>query len=803
VLEDHFSAGHRAAVVKSQEAEAYANYFLFTAEDLMTDIIQAMSPRPELLYIYTQMDYEQQEGSHKPTKVPEMILQVRLRLQHGIPTSAGPQTVQKIHDRLGMTAPLFSVAWMVNRIKLEMMGSQASHSNPPHGIFYSKPGGPKPIPHVVIRDISANYHRRAILDTLPAEVLRAMAGYVWIAGDTPGYPNWTRDPTRHALVIYCLPAIGSADPSVWLPTPTLIELGHGMYTPARQEMGDDVVHMGRLRSRSHRTQPGPIQIHQVIDTEGKGAPITAWTGGGSLRSLASTSGGSRGTASASATGRSSHGPQNASLSYSTLIAQAPARTTYQQSPSPDLMGSSSMGRFDSSPMDTTDGSQGINSNVSMGQGFGQAAHAHTTDEVAILTAQLTEAMTAVRSLQQQNRELGSFNADMALQMRDMRAQIQEERAEMRRLLIGCGVLQSSSPKRQREETEVTRSDAPAPTTENARTGNEGLQGQMRDEDDVEEDEVFFTNQTGTRYPPKPHYTNASAQTDRSVGQRQKYAHLFLADRVDYILQDRRGDQAIRASTNKGIRKGWDPGPPVWDPGIPIGHMRTNQTIVLDTVERIWHPTVHSGWLVGTQWDPGPPWEAQNKPLEYKQRLTQEGGDAAGMTANNQASTEKEWKAPAVKMRRSGRLDRYVETFSIRLTTPENRPEQTNHKQSILRLHWLTHQRKGGGHGDGTLGGRWAVSTDGGWTQKPSIVDRERHTAIRGQPWHTVDSLWQNWGSLEGGGNLGHTAEPDNQMEKHGPREEGSLIQPPSSTQGHTATGPQKRSRTGNTGKPKT
>jgi hypothetical protein len=155
-----------------------------------------------------------------------------------------------------------------------------------------------------------------------------------------------------------------------------------------------------------------------------------------------------------------------------------------------------------------------------------------------------------------------------------------------------------------------------------------------------------------------------------------------------------------------------------------------------------------------------------------------------VTANNQASTEKDWKAPAVKMRRSGRLGRYVETFSIRFTTSENRPEQTNHKQSILRLHWLTHQRKGGRHGDGTIGGKWAVSTDGGWTQKPSIVDRERHTAMRGQPWHTADSLWQNWGSLEGGGNPGHTAEPDNQMEEHGPREEGSLIQPSSSTQGH-------------------
>jgi hypothetical protein len=186
---------------------------------------------------------------------------------------------------------------------------------------------------------------------------------VLIAGDTPGYPNWTRNPTRHALVIYFLPAIGSADPSVWLPTPTLIELGHGLYTPARQEMRDDVIHMGRLRFRSHRTQPGPIQIHQVIDTEGMGVPITAWTGGGLLRSLASMSGGSRGATSTSATGESSHGPQDSNSSYSTPIAQAPTRQTYQQSPLPGLMGSSVMGRFENSPMNTTDGSQGINSNV--------------------------------------------------------------------------------------------------------------------------------------------------------------------------------------------------------------------------------------------------------------------------------------------------------------------------------------------------------------------------------------------------------------------------------------------------------
>ena len=121
------SASPKASAIKSLEAEAYANYFLFTAEDLMSDVTHAMPPRPELIFIYTQMDYEQQEGNNKPIQIPEMILQVRMRLQHGISTSAGPATEQRIHDRLGMAAPGYSVAWMVSGIKMEMLGSQASN----------------------------------------------------------------------------------------------------------------------------------------------------------------------------------------------------------------------------------------------------------------------------------------------------------------------------------------------------------------------------------------------------------------------------------------------------------------------------------------------------------------------------------------------------------------------------------------------------------------------------------------------------------------------------------------------------
>ena len=137
-------------------------------------------------------------------------------------------------------------------------------------------------------------------------------------------------------IFYFLPTIGSTDPSVSLPTPTLIELGHGMYILARQKMGDNVIHMGRLRSRSHSTQPGPIQINQVIDTEANGAPISAWTEGGSLRGPVSQSGGNRGTAGTTAFSGQGNGFPAASLSYSTPTGS----TQYQQQSSSSGQGGS-------------------------------------------------------------------------------------------------------------------------------------------------------------------------------------------------------------------------------------------------------------------------------------------------------------------------------------------------------------------------------------------------------------------------------------------------------------------------------
>ena len=80
-------------------------------------------------------------------------------------------------------------------------------------------------------------------------------------------------------------------------------------------------------------------------------------------------------------------------------------------------------------MDTTDASQEMDSNTPQGPGSGQAAGTHTTNDVTTLTAQLAEAMAVVRTLQQQNKA-------MRAEMRDMRAQINEERMERRRYMSG-------------------------------------------------------------------------------------------------------------------------------------------------------------------------------------------------------------------------------------------------------------------------------------------------------------------------------------------------------------------------------
>ena len=110
--------------------------------NFLNEVTSAMLPAPELIYFYTHMDYQLMEvGQNKPTIVPEMILQIRLRISRNVSIDDGADLVQQIHRRLGIEAPLFASAWMVNGLKFEVMGQQARRSNPPAWNVLSLTGG--------------------------------------------------------------------------------------------------------------------------------------------------------------------------------------------------------------------------------------------------------------------------------------------------------------------------------------------------------------------------------------------------------------------------------------------------------------------------------------------------------------------------------------------------------------------------------------------------------------------------------------------------------------------------------------
>ena len=241
-------------------------------------------------------------------------------------------------------------------------------------------------------------------------------------------------------------------------------------------------------------------------------------------------------------------------------------------------------------MDTSDGAQPMDHHTPQDPRGGQEAATHTTNDVTNLTAQLMEAMAVVRALQQQNQAMGA-------EMRDMRAQMHEERMERRRYLSGehdtgrgaqvhSTSMDRSSPQRQREPgLEEAREGATGHTTEHARTGNEGLPGghpqggqeQMRDEEEYEdEDEVDFAYQSGTCYSSKPFSTYASALGVRAVGKRLGSDHCALVQNGESPLPHKQRTLSIWTRVGQGIGNGWDPGPPVWDSGTPMNGLQTQR-----------------------------------------------------------------------------------------------------------------------------------------------------------------------------------------------------------------------------------
>jgi hypothetical protein len=332
--------------------------------------------------------------------------------------------VQQIHRRLGIEAPLFTSAWMVNGIKFEVVGQQARRGNPPHGMGYRPPGTPtNPIPQGIIRDIPNTFYRPGLINLLPVKVLQVVAGFMWISDDTPGYQQRVIDDSKGTLILYYLLSLGSVEPYILLPTTVLIQLGRGAYASARMEIMDDVINMTRLRGRADQGQLASIKIMTVADPDGTGTPISAWAGRGSFGGQ-----GTGGHTGASATG-------DRGGRYNTPGGQT--TTSSYDSQYPVFHGMGSTMATPTSHTTRSGANYSSNTNNSNPSPLTPQMPMAGTDLGAI-QAQLAQALSAIQTLTQQNQE-------MEIRLREMQRQRAQESRQEEQAKASGDQMESSPP----------------------------------------------------------------------------------------------------------------------------------------------------------------------------------------------------------------------------------------------------------------------------------------------------------------------------------------------------------------------
>jgi hypothetical protein len=297
-------------------------------------------------------------------------------------------------------------------------------------------------------------------------------------------------------------------------------------------------------------------------------------------------------------------------------------------------------------------------------------------DLGAMSAQLAQALAAIQTLTQQNRELGQQNQVLGAQLKDMHAHMQRQQQVQQEQATG-DPMESSPPKRQKPEGMETRRLEPTVTSIPAQAGNMGVDMDLTREGQVQNEEGYetrpFINNDSTRYAFWPPLANDAAKASNASKREPRLPHQYLELGVHELLcrqcQKSRGYEASE-------RSGLD-----------------------------------SRNTIGNGWDPGPPREGQNPILGYKKPIDQVGRYSDGVPVHHHTTERKDWKAPSGKLRCTDSLHGYVTTFCSKSNVQEERPVSTTYNQTILRLHWLTPQWKGGGHDDGPLGGKWAVSTD--------------------------------------------------------------------------------------------
>ena len=121
---------------------AYTNRMLFTVENFMNEVTAAMLPAPELIYFYTHMDYQLMEvGQNKPTIVPEMILQIRLRLSRNVSMEDGTNMVATDPSTAGDRGPVVCKRMDGEWNQIQSHGAASETQQPPTWNVLSVTGG--------------------------------------------------------------------------------------------------------------------------------------------------------------------------------------------------------------------------------------------------------------------------------------------------------------------------------------------------------------------------------------------------------------------------------------------------------------------------------------------------------------------------------------------------------------------------------------------------------------------------------------------------------------------------------------
>ena len=273
--------GQYISIQRSQEFEAYANWILLQLKQFMVDLVEGITDVDNMIPIYRILRHSQQERN-AAAEVPELVLQIRLRVRDNMVTRADSlRTVAAIQARMGIDQPPHRAGWLLRGNPVEVLTRVANRNDPLHSVFHSPRGDLYPMPYIRMYDVPVRWNKALLLSTLPTAVLRAIRGYIWIAGDTPGYPITARSrppSTEYDSLMLLFWHTGSPNPFVSIPYDVLVTMGRSEDFPAKIEQHGDLPNSDRLRARA--MAPGePAQLLATL--EGGRPPGEAGGTGGS------------------------------------------------------------------------------------------------------------------------------------------------------------------------------------------------------------------------------------------------------------------------------------------------------------------------------------------------------------------------------------------------------------------------------------------------------------------------------------------------------------------------------------------